>query len=93
MPSPKSPVRPFPKASNPEPPDEEDHEPLVNHRAAMIGSRGVGKAALVSQFMTSEGINAYDRQNGKNLSMHLPATVRFHTLNFIRLKSSTDELK
>ena len=70
MPSPKSPIHPFPKSSNEivqkqNPMDQEDHEPLVNHRVAMIGTRGVGKAALVSQFMTSEGINAYDRQNGK----------------------------
>ena len=36
-----------------------------NHRVAMIGARGVGKSSIVSQFMTSEGINAYDRQNGK----------------------------
>jgi len=31
----------------------------------MIGAQGVGKTALVSQFMTSECINAYDRQRGK----------------------------
>jgi len=76
MPSPKSPVRPFPKSTNANATvvvpdsamDQEDHEPLVNHRVAMLGTRGVGKAALVSQFMTSEGINAYDRQNGMSFS-------------------------
>jgi len=38
---------------------------VTNYRVAMIGARGVGKAALVSQFRTSESINAYDRQNGE----------------------------
>jgi len=32
----------------------------------MLGARGVGKTALISQFMTSECINAYDRQKGKS---------------------------
>ncbi|KAL1129251.1 hypothetical protein AAG570_013780, partial [Ranatra chinensis] len=36
------------------------------YRVAMIGAQGVGKTALVSQFMTSECINAYDRQRGTN---------------------------
>ncbi|XP_011143476.1 GTP-binding protein RAD [Harpegnathos saltator] len=35
---------------------------VVSHNVAMLGSRGVGKTALISQFMTSECINAYDRQ-------------------------------
>ncbi|XP_071451124.1 GTP-binding protein GEM [Hetaerina americana] len=29
----------------------------------MVGTQGVGKTALISQFMTSECINAYDRQS------------------------------
>jgi len=37
---------------------------VVTYRVAMIGAQGVGKSALVSQFMTSECINAYDRQRG-----------------------------
>ncbi|KAK9503043.1 hypothetical protein O3M35_011696 [Rhynocoris fuscipes] len=37
----------------------------TTYRVAMVGSPGVGKTALVSQFMTSECINAYDRQKGK----------------------------
>jgi GTPase SAR1 family protein len=38
---------------------------VFTYRVAMIGAQGVGKTALVSQFMTSECINAYDRQRGK----------------------------
>ncbi|EFN81950.1 Dynein light chain 1, axonemal [Harpegnathos saltator] len=48
---------------------------VVSHNVAMLGSRGVGKTALISQFMTSECINAYDRQRG-----HVKLTKRaeFH---------------
>ncbi|XP_012276083.1 uncharacterized protein LOC105697387 isoform X1 [Orussus abietinus] len=35
---------------------------VASYTVAMLGTRGVGKTALVSQFMTSEGINAYERQ-------------------------------
>lgn len=35
---------------------------VVSYNVAMLGTRGVGKTALISQFMTSECINAYDRQ-------------------------------
>lgn len=35
---------------------------VAAYRVAMLGAAGVGKSALVSQFMTSECINAYDRQ-------------------------------
>ncbi|XP_018371728.1 PREDICTED: uncharacterized protein LOC108766731 isoform X2 [Trachymyrmex cornetzi] len=35
---------------------------VASHNVAMLGTRGVGKTALISQFMTSECINAYDRQ-------------------------------
>ncbi|XP_076666425.1 rad, Gem/Kir family member 3 [Andrena cerasifolii] len=35
---------------------------VASYTVAMLGARGVGKTALISQFMTSECINAYDRQ-------------------------------
>lgn len=38
---------------------------VASHNVAMLGTRGVGKTALISQFMTSECINAYDRQKGE----------------------------
>lgn len=40
--------------------------PATHYRVAMIGGRGVGKNALISQFLTSDSINAYDDgQDGK----------------------------
>lgn len=39
---------------------------VASHTVAMLGARGVGKTALISQFMTSECINAYDRQRGES---------------------------
>jgi hypothetical protein len=51
---------------------------VVTYRVAMIGAQGVGKSALVSQFMTSECINAYDRQRGELLpvsSVHMSTQV------------------
>ena len=39
--------------------------PVTTYRVAILGAAGVGKSALVSQFMTSECINPwYDRQRG-----------------------------
>ncbi|XP_046477654.2 ras-like protein 2 [Neodiprion pinetum] len=35
---------------------------IVSYTVAILGTQGVGKTALISQFMTSECINAYDRQ-------------------------------
>ncbi|EEB19302.1 hypothetical protein Phum_PHUM565970 [Pediculus humanus corporis] len=40
----------------PPPPPE-----ITTYRVALVGAQGVGKTALISQFMTSECINAYDR--------------------------------
>ncbi|OXA46812.1 GTP-binding protein GEM [Folsomia candida] len=37
--------------------------PTTHYRVAMIGGRGVGKSALISQFLTSDSINAYDGQD------------------------------
>lgn len=42
------------------------HSDVRTYRVAIIGAHGVGKSALVGQFMSSECINAYDRvRNGK----------------------------
>ncbi|XP_062553133.1 uncharacterized protein LOC134218228 [Armigeres subalbatus] len=41
--------------------DEEDSEPVpTRYRVVMLGDSGVGKTALVSQFMTSEYMHTYD---------------------------------
>lgn len=34
--------------------------PVDSYRVYMLGAPGVGKAALISQFSTSECINAYE---------------------------------
>ncbi|XP_023245953.1 uncharacterized protein LOC106642389 [Copidosoma floridanum] len=39
---------------------------VTSYNVALLGSRGVGKSALVSQFMSSEGINAYDHVRQKD---------------------------
>lgn len=44
---------------------EELPQDVINYTVALLGTQGVGKTALISQFMTSECINAYDRQKGK----------------------------
>lgn len=51
--------------------------PATHYRVAMIGARGVGKSALISQFLTSESINAYDRQTetGENLCSSIRTTT------------------
>lgn len=36
------------------------HGPVESHHVYLLGSTGVGKAALLSQFMTSDSINAYE---------------------------------
>ncbi|XP_075225177.1 rad, Gem/Kir family member 3 [Lycorma delicatula] len=52
-----------PTAPEPPPPLSPLHSPdFTSYTVAMVGAQGVGKTALVSQFMTSECINAYDRQ-------------------------------
>ncbi|XP_022830319.1 GTP-binding protein REM 1 [Spodoptera litura] len=43
-------------------PESQERKPVACHRVAMVGAPGVGKTALISQFQTSECINAYDRQ-------------------------------
>lgn len=48
----------------------DDHPTEVaSYTVALLGAQGVGKTALISQFMTSECINAYERQKGKKLRL------------------------
>lgn len=51
---------------------------VISYSVAMLGAPGVGKTALVSQFMTSECINAYDRQTSEY------TCVCLYTLTYIR---------
>lgn len=39
---------------------------LFRYRVVMMGDAGVGKTALVSQFMTSEYMHTYDASLGKS---------------------------
>lgn len=53
---------------------------VKTYRVAVIGAHGVGKSALIAQFMTSDCINAYDRvRNGKATFFFsiYPSTVFF----------------
>jgi hypothetical protein len=40
--------------------------PVDSHKVLMLGAPGVGKTSLISQFKTSECINAYDNGRGKS---------------------------
>lgn len=46
---------------------ESDIEEISKHRVVLLGDSGVGKTALVSQFMTSEYMNTYDASLGKSV--------------------------
>ncbi|CAG9570698.1 unnamed protein product [Danaus chrysippus] len=46
-------------------PDEDDLDPIPKYRVVLLGDAGVGKTALVSQFMTSEYMNTYDASLAK----------------------------
>jgi len=42
-----------------------DPPPPARYRVVMLGDAGVGKTALVNQFMTSEYMHTYDASLGK----------------------------
>lgn len=42
-------------------------EEIPKYRVVLLGESGVGKTALVSQFMTSEYMNTYDASLGKTV--------------------------
>lgn len=44
----------------------QQHAAVRAYKVAIIGAHGVGKSALVGQFMTSDCINAYDRVRSGN---------------------------
>ncbi|XP_037714468.1 GTP-binding protein RAD isoform X2 [Drosophila subpulchrella] len=75
---------------------QENHQPVEFYRVEMLGSAGVGKQALVSQFRTSDCINAYDGpecdESEQNVSIILNGTeseLKFLTGN----PESKDELE
>ncbi|VVC42201.1 Hypothetical protein CINCED_3A001246 [Cinara cedri] len=46
----------------------DDCDDISSYTVSLTGSRGVGKTTLISQFMTSEYINAYERQRDNHES-------------------------
>lgn len=57
---------------------------MCRYRVVMMGDAGVGKTALVSQFMTSEYMHTYDASLGK-----LQGKDNTHFLYYTFLYSST----
>lgn len=55
--------------------------PIDSYTVCMLGAAGVGKAALLSQFRTSECINAYDggrgREAGESEFLYLYIAAKF----------------
>lgn len=53
-----------------------EEQEIPKYRVVLLGDSGVGKTALVSQFMTSEYMNTYDASLGKlsaeRLTKNLP---------------------
>jgi hypothetical protein len=52
--------------------------PIDSYMVCMLGAQGVGKAALLSQFRTSECINAYDGGRGKTERKHTREIFTFY---------------
>lgn len=46
--------------------ESDDMEGIPKYRVVLLGDSGVGKTALVSQFMTSEYMNTYDASLGND---------------------------
>lgn len=64
--------------SLPASPDESENleaPPPARYRVVMLGDAGVGKTALVNQFMTSEYMHTYDASLGK-LTVSIPRVLR-----------------
>lgn len=55
---------------------------IPKHRVVLLGDAGVGKTALVSQFMTSEYMNTYDASLGKCTPLDDDITDKFSSILF-----------
>lgn len=54
---------------------------VPKYRVVMLGDAGVGKTALVSQFMTSEYMNTYDASLGESLTITMQCLNCFLSLH------------
>lgn len=72
----------------------DDHPTEVaSYTVALLGAQGVGKTALISQFMTSECINAYERQKDmmiKTQTVSIMLNGEESELTFQNLSNSKD---
>ncbi|XP_034175603.1 rad, Gem/Kir family member 3 [Osmia lignaria lignaria] len=68
---------------------------VSSYTVAMLGARGVGKTALISQFMTSECINAYDRQRDvpSEQSVFIMLNGEESELRFLNIANPKSELE
>ncbi|XP_066592715.1 GTP-binding protein RAD isoform X2 [Prorops nasuta] len=68
---------------------------VSSYAVAMLGARGVGKTALISQFMTSECINAYDRQRDvpSEQSVFVMLNGEESELKFLNISNPKTELE
>ncbi|XP_045526854.1 GTP-binding protein REM 1 [Pieris brassicae] len=76
-------------------PESQERRPVALHRVAMVGAQGVGKTALISQFQTSECINAYDRQrdaDGTEQKVSILLNGEESELYFVNCTSAREEI-
>ncbi|CAH0767660.1 unnamed protein product [Bemisia tabaci] len=85
------------------PPDKGAPSPppdVVSYTVGLLGAQGVGKTSLISQFMTSECINAYDRQRDdggegeQSVSIMLngeESELRFVKINKFKLETGKEQ--
>lgn len=68
---------------------------ITSYTVAILGARGVGKTALISQFMTSECINAYDRQRDvpSEQSVFVMLNGEESELRFLNISNPKTELE
>ncbi|CAH0584507.1 unnamed protein product [Chrysodeixis includens] len=77
-------------------PESQERRPVACHRVAMVGAPGVGKTALISQFQTSECINAYDRQrdaDGSEQKVSIMLNGEESELYFVNCTTTKEEIE
>ncbi|GJQ68159.1 hypothetical protein Trydic_g16816 [Trypoxylus dichotomus] len=71
--------------------DELEQTQVTSYVVALLGANGVGKSALISQFMTSECINAYERQKDLgNQTVSIMLNGEESELSFVNIANSKE---